>query len=78
MRKTHPHRLSAVKIQPEAKKPRIQEAKRQRIEVEGATSSPSTTRLELMETRVEEVNLEGDKMYHLDEVVDVETLKLWQ
>ena len=77
LRKTLPP-LSAVKIEPEAKKPRMEGVKKQRIEVEGATSSSSATRMELVERRVEEVNLEGDKMYHLDEVVDVETLKLWQ
>ena len=50
--------------------------KKQRIEEEGATSSSSTAGKEMVERRVEAVSIEGDTMYHLDEVIDVEALEV--
>ena len=74
LRKTPPP-PSAAKSEPEAKKPRMESFKKQRIEEEGATSSSSTARKEMVERRVEAVSLEGETMYHLDEVIDVEALE---
>ena len=48
MRKTPPP-PSAVKIEPEAKKPRVESSKKQMIEKEGATSPSSTSRTEMVD-----------------------------
>ena len=59
---------SAVRAEPEAKRARHEE---------GAVGSSSSKTHQLnVERRVEKVCIEEEVMYHLDEVVDVETLAM--
>ena len=58
---------SAVKIEPDSMRLRIDEPERE-------SHSTSASRSAMIERRVEHVRVAGEDMYHLDEVVDVETL----
>ena len=60
---------SAVRVEPESKRLRVEEPER-----EGQSSSAS--RMALIERRVERVHVAGEDMYHLDEVIDVESLEI--
>ena len=73
--------LSAVKAEPEFKKQRIEEesAKRARREEPGAASSSTpqpTSHEQMVERRVEKVCVGEEEMYHLDEVIESETIEL--
>lgn len=58
-----------MKVEPESKRLRIDEPERN-----GQSSSAS--RATMIERRVERVHIAGEDLYHLDEVVDVETLMI--
>ena len=60
---------SAVRVEPESKRLRVEEPER-----EGQSSSAS--RMALIERRVERVHVAGEDMYHLDEVINVESLEI--
>ena len=64
-----PPASSAVRVEPDSKRLRITEP-----ELEGQSSSAS--RSTMIERRVERVHIAGEDLYHLDEVVDVETLMI--
>lgn len=80
LKKTPPP-ATALKVEPH-KKARLEEetAKRPRKgeparESGGASSSRRHTYMDLVERRVEKVQVGEDEMHHLDEVIDVETVK---
>ena len=60
---------SAAKVEPESKRVRIEEPSR-----EGASSSASRTAM--IERRVERVYVDGQDLYHLDEIIDPEALAI--
>ena len=64
-----PPPASAVRVEPESKRVRIEEPSR-----EGQSSSAS--RIAMVERRVERVHVAGEDLYHLDEVIDVESLAI--